>query len=51
MAWIEQKQRRDGGVSARVVWRLGGTREGAYRSGHESITTYRVPGLRGADGG
>ncbi len=32
MAWIEQKQRRDGGVSARVVWRLGGTREGAYRS-------------------
>ena len=32
MAWIEKKQRRDGGVSARVVWRLGGTREGAYQS-------------------
>lgn len=32
MAWIAKKQRRDGGVSARVVWRLGGTREGAYQS-------------------
>jgi hypothetical protein len=32
MAWIEKKQRRDGTVSARVVWRLGGTREGAYQS-------------------
>lgn len=32
MAWIEKKKRSDGGVSARVVWRLGGTREGAYQS-------------------
>ncbi len=32
MAWIEKKQRRDGGVSARVVWRLGGTRGGGYQS-------------------
>ncbi|MDQ3306802.1 MAG: site-specific integrase [Actinomycetota bacterium] len=32
MAWIEKKMRSDGGVSARVVWRLGGTRGGAYQS-------------------
>ena len=32
MAWIEKKKRSDGGVSARVVWRLGGTRGGAYQS-------------------
>ncbi|MGI8700622.1 MAG: hypothetical protein ACR2JU_05340 [Nocardioidaceae bacterium] len=32
MAWIEKKQRKDGGSSARVVWRLGATREGAYQS-------------------
>ena len=31
MAWIEKKQRRDGGVSARVVWRLGGGRDGNYQ--------------------
>lgn len=29
MAWIEQRKRGDGGVSARVIWRLGGAREGA----------------------
>ena len=29
MAWIDKKKRSDGGVSARVVWRLGGTRDGA----------------------
>ena len=32
MAWIDKKKRSDGGVSARVVWRLGGTRGGAYQS-------------------
>ena len=32
MAWIDEKKRSDGGVSARVVWRLGGTRDGAYQS-------------------
>jgi hypothetical protein len=32
MAWIEKKQRTDGGISARVVWRLGGRRDGAYQS-------------------
>ncbi|MEP9384226.1 hypothetical protein [Nocardioides sp. KR10-350] len=31
MAWIEKRKRRDGGTSARVVWRLGGTREGPYQ--------------------
>jgi len=32
MAWIEKRRRGDGGVSARVVWRLGGTRDGAYQA-------------------
>jgi len=32
MAWIEKRKRGDGGVSARVVWRLGGSREGAYQA-------------------
>ncbi len=32
MAWIQSKKRSDGGVSARVVWRLGGTADGAYQS-------------------
>jgi hypothetical protein len=32
MAWIEKRTRGDGGVSARVIWRLGGTREGAYQA-------------------
>lgn len=28
MAWIEKRKRADGGVSARVIWRLGGARDG-----------------------
>jgi integrase len=32
MAWTEKRQRSDGAVSARVVWRLGGVREGVYQS-------------------
>lgn len=32
MAWIEKRTRGDGGVSARVVWRFGGAREGAYQA-------------------
>ncbi len=32
MAWIEKRTRGDGGVSARVVWRLGGSRDGAYQA-------------------
>lgn len=32
MAWIAKRKRGDGGVSARVVWRLGGTRDGTYQA-------------------
>ncbi len=32
MAWIDKRRRSDGGVSARVVWRLGGARDGAYQA-------------------
>ncbi len=32
MAWIMERKRCDGGVSATVVWRLGGTRSGGYQS-------------------
>ncbi len=51
MAWIEKKQRTDGGVSARVVWRLGGTREGAYQSetfgaGSDAQNLARAGGLK-----
>ena len=28
MAWIQERERADGGVSARVEWRLGGGRKG-----------------------
>ena len=27
MAWIEQRRRADGGLTARVIWRLGGGRD------------------------
>jgi hypothetical protein len=40
MAWIDKKQRSDGGVSARVVWRRGGARDGAYQS--ETFSARRV---------
>ncbi|CUR54633.1 hypothetical protein NOCA2200023 [metagenome] len=39
MGWIEKKRRSDGGVSARVVWRLGGGREGPYQSETFSVGT------------
>jgi integrase len=32
MAWIEQKRRSDGGTSAVVRWRLGGTRDGRMQT-------------------
>lgn len=32
MAWLEKRKRGAGGVSVFVVWRLGGTREGAYQA-------------------
>ena len=31
MAYIEKRRRTDGGISARVKWRLGGTRDGAIQ--------------------
>jgi hypothetical protein len=37
VAWIDKRRRSDGGVSARVVWRLGGTRDGAYQAETFSI--------------
>ncbi|MGH3470742.1 MAG: tyrosine-type recombinase/integrase [Nocardioidaceae bacterium] len=51
MAWIEKKQRTDGGVSARVVWRLGGGRGGAYQSetfgvGSDSQNLARADGFK-----
>jgi len=37
MAWIDRRTRTDGGVSARVVWRDGGGRDGAYQAETFSI--------------
>ncbi len=39
MAWIEKRKRGSGGVSVRVVWRLGGTREGARQVETFSVGT------------
>lgn len=39
MAWIEERERGGGGVSVRVVWRLGGTREGARQVETFSVGT------------
>jgi hypothetical protein len=41
-AWIDKKKRNDGGVSARVVWRLGGARDGAHQSETLSASTDAV---------
>lgn len=51
MAWIEKKKRSDGGVSARVVWRLGGSRDGAYQSetfsaGTDAMNMERARGFK-----
>jgi hypothetical protein len=51
MAWIDKKQRSDGGMSARVVWRLGGTRDGAYQSetlsaGTDALNLVRARGFK-----
>ena len=32
MAWIEQRRRADGGLTARVIWRLGGGRDAVRAS-------------------
>jgi hypothetical protein len=48
MAGIEKKKRRDGGVSARVVWRLGGTQEALAIGGTvSSFCGLEVAVLRG----
>lgn len=49
MAWIEKRKRGDGGVSARVVWRLGGSRDGAYQAETFSVGT-DAQNLARADG-
>jgi len=51
MAWIEKKPRADGGTSARVVWRLGGSRGGAYQSetfsaGTDAVNAERARGFK-----
>lgn len=50
MAWIDKRTRGDGGVSAWVVWRLGGTRDGAYQAetfsaGSDAQNLARADGL------
>jgi hypothetical protein len=51
MAWIDKKLRSDGGVSARAVWRLGGSRDGAYQSetfsaGTDAVNMERARGFK-----
>ncbi|TIC89099.1 site-specific integrase [Nocardioides sp. GY 10113] len=51
MAWIEKRRRSDGGTSARVVWRLGGFREGArqvetFAAGSDEQNLLRAEGFR-----
>lgn len=51
MAWIQKRKRANGGVSATVVWRDGGKREGAYQSetfaaGTDAQNLARADGFR-----
>jgi hypothetical protein len=51
MAWIERKTRSDGGTSAVVRWRLGGTREGrmqteTFGAGSDDQNLARADGFR-----
>jgi len=51
MAWIERRTRTDGGVSARVKWRLGGVRDGAvqlevFSAGSDSQNLARADGFK-----
>ncbi|MBM0124531.1 tyrosine-type recombinase/integrase [Pimelobacter simplex] len=51
MAWIEKRKRGDGGVSARVIWRLGGTRDGAkqvetFSAGSDAQNLARADGFK-----
>ena len=49
MAWIEQRRRADGGLTARVIWRLGGGRDAVRASETFSIGS-AAQNLARADG-
>lgn len=51
MAWTEKRRRGDGGVSARVIWRLSGTRDGArqvetFSAGTDAQNLARADGFK-----
>ena len=51
MAWIEKRRRGDSGVAARVIWRLGGTRDGAkqvetFSAGTDAQNLARADGFK-----
>lgn len=51
MAWIEKRHRNDGGISACVRWRLGGTRDGAmqlevFSAGTDAQNLARADGIK-----
>jgi hypothetical protein len=51
MAWIQQKRRSDGGISAAVRWRLGGIRSGlmqteTFGAGTDDQNLARAEGFR-----
>lgn len=51
MAYIEKRRRTDGGISARVKWRLGGTRDGAvqlevFSAGTDAQNLARAEGFK-----
>lgn len=51
MAWIEQRQRVDGGLSARVLWRIGGGRgaprqEETFSAGSDAQNQARAEGFK-----
>lgn len=51
MAWIEQRKRSDGGLSASVLWRLGGGRDAArqretFSAGSDAQNLARADGFR-----
>jgi integrase len=51
MAWVQQKKRSDGGTSAAVRWRLGGTRSGpmqteTFSAGSDDQNLARAEGFR-----
>ena len=51
VAWVEQRKRGDGGVSARVIWRLGGARDGdrqveTFSVGSDAQNLFRAEGFK-----